>query len=222
MTSALPWPWMLASFTVICVACTGKVSQNGDYAPRPRPTAAPILGAGCPRNAPPSNETELQACLRTLRFDTDTLAGDAQPLLVIDAQGAPCPGDESRNCRYGPLARIEPVIGAHDYGESDMREGRIIARISLGPKEAESYPKFGLSPGRVTYWWVQKLSDTAGRSVYVTTTGNETLKPVERKLRLYPYTSEERNRASRALARWIWTLEDEVTQGSCGSAGSCR
>ena len=28
-------------------------------------------------------------------------------------------------------------------------------------------------------------------------------------------------RLARAIARWMWTLDDETTQGSCGG-GSCR
>jgi hypothetical protein len=219
MTSTLPRHWMVGFVAMIGVACTSTVSKNGGYTPRP--AEAPTLAPGCPRNEPPSNKQELDACLATLRFDSDTLAGDEQPLLIIDAQGAPCPGDKSRNCRYGPLARIEPVIGAHQYSDTDLSEGRLIARMFLGPKETESYGKFGLRPGQVTYWWVQKRG-AIGRSVFVTTTGNDRLTAVSRRLEFYPYSKESRERARRALTRWIWTLEDEVTQGSCGSAGSCR
>jgi hypothetical protein len=221
MTRALPRRWMVPAVAAICVACGGTVLKNGESTPSPSPTTAPTLGPGCPRNAPPSSQKELDACLKTLRFDPDTLAGDEQPLLIIDPQGAPCPGDKSRNCRYGPLARIEPVIGAHQYSETDLSEGRIIAHMFLGPNETEPYRKFGLTQGQDTYWWVQKKGST-GKSVYITTTGSGRLTVVERKLEVYPYSRESRDRNRRALARWIWTLEDETTQGSCGSTSSCR
>jgi hypothetical protein len=222
MTSTLPKRWMLLLGAGISVACGGTVSRNGDYAPRPNPPPGSAIG-GCPLGAPPSNAKELEACLRTLRFDSDALAGDEQPLMVLDKSGSPCPGDRSRSCRYGPLARIEPVVGAHEYTERELRDGRIIARLSLGPKETESYEKFGLSPGLLTYWWVQKdASGTTGRSVYVTMTKGERLTAVERTLEVYPYHGDSRIRVTRALARWIWDADDEKTAGSCGSASSCK
>lgn len=223
MTGTLPRCWMVGFVAVMGVACASTVSKNGEYAPSPGTTTAPILGPGCPRNAPPTKQKELDACLKTLDFDHDSLAGDAQPLLIIDAQGAPCPGDKSRNCRYGPLARIEPVIGAHQYSETDLREGRIIAHLFLAPNENEPYSKFGLTQGQQTYWWVQKRG-TPGRSVYVTTTGTDTLAIKEAKegLKFYPYSREVKDRNRRALTRWIWDLNDEKTTGSCGSAGSCQ
>jgi hypothetical protein len=182
----------------------------------------PPLPAGCPRGVPPSTPAELEAC-RNISFDTDTLSGDEQPLLVMDAEGAPCPSDRSRKCRYGPLARIEPAVGAHRYSEKELKEGRIIARITLGPNEPE-YKKYGLKAGETTYWWIQKDSTgTGGRSLYITSAKSERLPFVERKLEVHPYPYDRKEgRLEKALARWIWTLEDEKTEGSCGSASSCR
>jgi len=75
------------------------------------------------------------------------------------------------------------VIGAHRYSEEDLREGRIIAKISVPRTERERYPKYGLVPGQVTYWWVRTdASGRRGTSVFVTTTGQTDLAPVTRTL----------------------------------------
>lgn len=187
----------------------------------PSPPKPPEPVAACPRGRAPTSATELKACLQGQKFDSAPEAGDEQPLLVIGkGPGAPCPGDSTRTCRYGPQAKIEPLIGADQYSESDLRQGRIIARLSLLEGETESYPKFGLTAGQVTYWWVRTDSTgTGGESVFVTTSGDERLVPVSRPLVRELY--RKGTKLTGATARWIWTLEDETTQGHCGTA-TCK
>ncbi len=189
----------------------------------PRYEELPKLSADCPRGRAPQTGVELQVCLRGFDFDTSTYAGDEQPLAVIGTPpGPPCPGDpkHTHTCRYGPLAKIEPLIGAQRYSEPDLREGRIIARLSIPKGETEGYPKYGLQPGQSTYWWVQ--TDSTGRrgtSVFVTPARGERLAAVTRRLERY---LEEKGRALKyAVARWIWSLEDETSQGHCGTA-TCK
>jgi hypothetical protein len=183
-------------------------------APRP-----PQPVKACPRGVAPSTQAELDACLEGLAFDTAYEASDEQPLSVITrGSGPPCPGDTSRSltCSYGPLAKIEPVIGAHRYSEDDLRQGRIIARISVGSSETQDYPKYGLKPGRTTYWWV-KIGSTAERdSSYFVTDPQRGKEPVARKLFRTMY--KEGAKVYRAIARWIWTLDDETAKGPCGAA----
>src|SRR3954468_21925874 len=141
----------------------------------PKPPPPPRPSGDCPKGRAPGSEAELKACLVGLTFDSAPEAGDEQPLAVIvKGPGAPCPGDSLRvlACRYGPRARIEPVINADRYSEADLRQGRIIARLSLLPGETESYDKFRLRPGRMTYWWIRTdESGTGGTSVFVSITG---------------------------------------------------
>jgi hypothetical protein len=182
-----------------------------------RPAAAPALGDGCPRDTVPTTPAELKACVDSLPFDTDTLAGDEQPLAVIGGPtGLPCPGDPTRRCRYGPLAKIEPLIGAQNYSEDDLKQGRFIARLSIARGEKEGYKKYGLQPGRMTYWWVKTdATGRGGQSAFVTETADGKVVPVFYKLKREP---SEEGRPTRALARWIWTLEDETAKGNCGAS----
>lgn len=215
----------------------------------PKGPGAPEPVQGCPPGRAPQTQAELDKCLQKVAFDTNYEAIDEQPLAIITpSQGERCPGStaDTPRCRYGPLAKIQPVIGAHRYSEEDLREGRIIAKISLAESERQGYPKYGLAPGQVTYWWVRTdASGRAGKSVFVTTTGRAQLDTIPRPLirvpdddsqykgrdpRVaapvfqYPHpdtSSQELPDLRRAIVRWIWSLEDETASGKCG-AGSCR
>jgi hypothetical protein len=210
-------PWRvtlgLCATWVICGGCGGS--------PTPRDTGATApsqVGACGSGDTVPTTPAEFRACVDTLRFDTDTLAGDEQPLAVIGAAtGLPCPGDPTRRCRYGPLAKIEPLIGAQNYGEDDLKQGRFIARLSIPKGQKEGYKKYGLQPGRVTYWWVKTDSTgRGGKSVFFTETAEGKVVPVSYDLDRSPF--EKGREPTRALARWIWTLKDETAKGTCGAA----
>jgi hypothetical protein len=188
--------------------------------PTPSPTPIPQSSA-CPQGRAPMTPVQLKACVDGLRFDPDTLVGDEQPLTEIGTTtGLPCPGDPGRRCRYGPMARIEPVVNAQNYTEEELRQGRIIARISVPGGEKVRYRKYGLRPGRVTYWWVRTdATRTAGESLFLTETGDGNVVVVKRKLKRELYLPKGYETA-RALARWIWTLDDETAKARCGQ-GSC-
>jgi hypothetical protein len=195
----------------------------------PKPPPAPELAAGCPRDSAPSTQAELNACLQGLVFDSAYEASDEQPLAVITTSSGPrCPGDKSgtKSCRYGPLARIEPLIGAESYSEGELKQGRIIAKLSIPDGEKEGYPKYGLTPGQSTYWWVQTDSTARGGvSVFVTLRRDGTVQQVRRQLRRYLDKDYEdkgrykRSKFKRAIVRWIWSLDDEEAKGRCGSGG---
>jgi hypothetical protein len=180
-------------------------------------TLGPPLAAHCPR--PPQNQTELDACIKDLKFDPEPEAGDAQRLLVVDQGGSPCPDDPKRTCRFGPLARIEPVVNAHKFTKPQLREGRIIARLSI-ENGKEGYPKLNLAPGHKTYWWVQRDGDTGGTSVYVSDSlvGD---RPLASKPRPLKVNERPDGTFKQALVRWLWVPDDETAKGTCGSA-SCK
>jgi hypothetical protein len=191
---------------------TGAVVQDTSA----RPAAilkAPALPQGCKANKPPSTRAELTACLEGLEFeDTIEAVGDQQRLMI----NPPCPG----TCRYGPLATIQPEKHSHLYSYAELKEGRIIAKLFLDPKETKGYEKLGLVPGGVTYWWVQKTSekqDNAGRSVYLTLSGEKVGPTIENTLKY----EEHENGFQQAVARWVWDPVDETTQGTCGQ-GCCH
>jgi hypothetical protein len=175
------------------------------------------LPAGCPANAHPADTTQLQACLQGLEFDTVGALGDEQRLMVRDVPpGLPCHGDPTHTCRYGPLAKIEPVMGAQRYSDSALQEGRIIARMFLRPGETESYPKLGLVPNDTTYWWVNTAMDS---SAFVSRAPSGAA--LSDTVVVLTVESHGSRTFRQAVARWVWVANDEKSQGTCGSA-CCR
>jgi hypothetical protein len=172
------------------------------------------LPTGCPSGSQPADTTQLNACLQGIEFDTVESVGDEQRLMVRDSGGGlPCAGDTTHTCRYGPLAKIEPVKGAQLYSDSALAEGRIIARLYLRAGETESYPKLGLVPGDTTYWWVNTEQDT---SYFVHRTAAEP--DLENTQRGLTRTLHPPGTFEQAFASWIWVEDDEKANGGCGSA----
>jgi hypothetical protein len=202
----------------------------------PPTTSAPEPAKGCQAGRAPQNEAELHACLQNVRFDPAYEVSDSQPLTIIDTAPAPglaCPGDSKGSqlrCRYGPLAKIEPVIGGNNYSDDDLMQGRIIAKLWIPATETEKYPKYNLSPGDSTYWWVRiDSSRQGGTSVFIRQKGRVVLPSPPRPLHREPYDEASYKETGldfkaskywRAAARWIWTLIDETAKVKCGS-GSC-
>jgi hypothetical protein len=209
--------------------------------------AGPGVGtsaAGCGTQGPPSTLAALRECVRPMGFDTLEAAGDEQALTIIGNDGLSCPGtkDRARSCRYGPIARIQPESTSHRHKLSDLREGRIIAKLVLPEGETQRYDSLALVPRKPTYWWVQiteksegdlykKAShyeqhkhdpygkqDSVGVSLFISEepAGNGLL------MKRYPlYYVKHEGKFKQALARWIWDPNDEKAQGSCGQ-GCCR
>jgi hypothetical protein len=212
--------WQLPFPTGIALVVLGGILPACTPAEPPGP---PQPAAACRPGVAPSTRAELDACLQGLRFDPAREVSDSQPLTVIGTSGGtPCPGNERKSCRFGPLAKIEPVKRAQNYRDSELMQGRIIAKLSMPSSEKEGYPKYGLVPGQETYWWVQMDSTgKGGQSVFITTRKDGGVDPQPpRKLTRYAYEEEE-EKVKRAIAKWLWDLDDEVAQGSCGG-GSCR
>jgi hypothetical protein len=175
------------------------------------------LPTGCLADTPPSDSTRLNACLHNLEFDTTETFGDEQRLMIRTLGPGPrCHGDTTYSCRYGPLAKIEPVKGAHTYGDSALGKGRIIARMFIPATETDSYPKFQMAPGDTTYWWVNTGKDSSYFVRHPHQGGNvATLaKPLQR-------NQHPPDAFLQGVARWVWDDNDEKVNGSCGSA-CCR
>ena len=174
---------------------------------RVRVTPGPLSGFERVDSASPT-EGALTAYVRILRFDTTDYDGDEQRLML---------GHYPVDAHYGPLVRIEPESGAYRLSRDDLVRGRIIARMIN--HSDEPYPKFGIAPRGVTYWWAQlpERGDT-GRSVFISTdTGGRIVSRTIMKLLFEAHPDRHyRTRAS----RWIWSDTDEQGWTPCG--GCCK
>jgi hypothetical protein len=195
---------------------------------------APSPGRDCTPGSPPVATMQLNACLKDIVFDKYPAAGDMQPLMVLDPQSnAPCPPptrdtmyheDErarqappTHGCRYGPIARIEPVDKAHKFSDGDLKNGRIIARLFLTEGQTEPYEKLSLFPGDTTYWFVIKATRDSGTSYYVAKGGKDASTRLAMKSR--PVHFHYHNHGDhKPLARWVWDPHDETSWGRCGDA----
>jgi hypothetical protein len=207
---------MAVWFSAVAAGCAATAGYESQPAPLPE---------GCPADNPPSTAAELDACLTELSFDPLEAAGDQQHLTVFEqTPGGQCPPDVDPkvSCRSGPLAKIEPERSSHRLTYTDLKHGRIIAKLSVASGEREGYQKLALAQNEVTYWWVQLTnrndSTKAGRSFYVRKNQSDSdLVKKEYVLRYREHPEEFKQ----ALARFIWDPKDEKTQGSC-SQGCCH
>jgi hypothetical protein len=151
------------------------------------------------------SSAQFRAYIGDLRFATDTEAGDRQALLV---------GHYPDSASYGPLATILPERNAHLGSVEQLRFGKIIARITN--ESADSYPKLGLLPHAVTYWWVEYNERAeSGRSVFVTVdSGGNIIGRTVSGLTIMRY-HRGGFRVNQPLARFVWTNDDELAWGSC-------
>ena len=192
------------------------------------PPSPPTPNKECRSGTPPT-AAQLDTCLEGVTFDTTYEAGDMQPLTFVSKEsGQPCPGDSRRSCSYGPIAKIEPVIGAQKYSLAALREGRFIARVVVDRSETKKYEKYNLEPGAITYWWVKTDSaGTGGSSYFLTRTTDGKFRAsdprplVRERYDLGRGVGYDKARDQRAMMRWIWDLNDETAKGQCGSA-SCK
>jgi hypothetical protein len=208
---ALGISWFTA---VIAFALSGCRQVHYVY---PKNLQGFALPQGCPPAGPPTRPAELSACLTGIDFDTAQFVGDEQRLMVreLSPTGPRCHGETTHSCRYGPLAKVEPVKGAELYDDASLKQGRIIARIFLRKGETESYSKFDLAPGDTTYWWVSTAGD--GTSAFVRRGDGRSDLPTKKKgLKRDPHPPGS---FQQAVIRWVWDPEDETLNGGCG--GSC-
>lgn len=181
---------------------------------RPAPCPAPISRWGV--DSIP--EGELVRYIGCLRFDSNPYAGDEQRLLV-----GRYVADSPALARYGPRATIQPEEGENRLTQRALTQGRIVARFIN--QEADSYPKLGILPRSVTYWWIEGPYQTGrGRSVFIATDSEGGRLRVLRRTHAgltYDPHPEYRYAYPRAVARWYWTDRDEQGWVPCPD-GCCR
>lgn len=152
-----------------------------------------------------SNE-DFRRYLSTLTFAVDTEAGDRQALMF---------GHYPDSARVGPVATILPEEHGYLRSQAQLQRGEIIAVIAN--ESADSYPKLGLLPHGITYWWVEFNEKTEqGRSVFVAVDSSRNI--IARAHRgLEVKRVHYRFHAMQPLARFIWTSVDDLGWGWCGS-----
>jgi hypothetical protein len=148
---------------------------------------------------------QFRSYLRTLTFAADTEAGDRQALMI---------GHYPDSASLGPVATILPEEHAYQMSGEQLERGRVIAVI--GNEGADSYPKLGLLPHAITYWWVEYNEHSEhGRSVFLTVDADTNI--VARAYRgLQVISYHRRYRAMQPLARFVWTSTDDLAWGWCG------
>jgi len=168
-----------------------------------RPTPGPAPGFD-PLDTSRASGQALRDYVARLVFDTNYEVGDEQRLAI----------GRYPDLHYGPLAAIQPEIGNHTVTEDSLHHGRIIARIIN--YSDEPYPKLGLAPHSITYWWAQLGADTTqNRSVMISSDSTGAI--VSRTGRPLLYNEDRRDvRRIRAVARWLWQEDDEQGWSSCG------
>ena len=175
---------------------------------RGRPTPAPAAGFEQVDSLRPS-DSALGTYIRGLRFDSTYGDADEQRLMV----------GKYPDSRYGPLVRIEAESGAFLLSRDDLARGRIIARMIN--RSDDPYPKLGLAPHSVTYWWVELPQATlSGRSVFIST-DSASGKIVSRTVAKLIYEEHRDRRYIAPSARWIWDPADEQGWIACGR-GCCK
>jgi len=188
------------------VAITLLAGVAGCY--RGRATLGPESGFETVDSLRPT-EAALGAYVPRLQFDTTSYAGDEQRLML-----GHYPGD----AHYGPLVRIEPESRAYLLSRDDLAHGRIIARLIN--YSDEPYPKLGLAPHSVTYWWAQVPEGKfAGRSVFISA-DNKTGRIVSRTVTTLTFEEHPGRAYAARASRWIWSDDDEKGWTPCG--GCCK
>jgi hypothetical protein len=156
----------------------------------------------------PSNLV-LQAYFQGLRFDTSEGAQDMQRLLRWYPD----------SLRYGPLASIQPEVGNYQNRPEAMEEGRVLARIIN--HDSSSYPKLGLRPHSITYWWVKLDYRHKAGSAYFVSTDPRTGVILARTPVTVRFTPHADYRYRQPVARWLWRERDEMPWAPC-PGGCCR
>jgi hypothetical protein len=175
---------------------------------RIRPTPAPSSGFDVVDTALPGADA-LRAYVGALRFDENYAVGDAQRLMIGHYPDA----------HYGPLVTIQPEVGNYRLTWDDLRRGRIVARIINA--DSIPYPKLGLAPHSVTYWWAQTGPlGAGGRSVFISTDSGSG-RIVSRTVGSLVYEAHPGIRYAQAAARWFWDDADEKGWFPC-PGGCCK
>jgi hypothetical protein len=185
-------------------AGVGCRPQSGEVPPESAPPSPPFAGTAI-------EEVDRAAVLAYARAQNFVpISGDSQRLML----GTKCP----ESCRYGPLARIDPVAGSYLLDSGQLAEGRILARVVNA--DTIGYPKFNLGPRDTVYWWIDRHPG-GYRSVLISSRPDAKL--AYDSLRIHPYPDRAAGwQWKQAQARFLWRDQDEALWIACAVSQCCR
>lgn len=137
------------------------------------------------------------------------IAGDSQRLMMGN-----CPTD----CRYGPLARIDPASRSYGLDDAALTAGRMLARVIN--VDDIPYPKLNLGPRDTVYWWVD---GAGGRLRSVLVSSRPDVPPLVMGFVREGHPEQRKGFTWRqAQARFRWRDSDEMLWVACDWAECCR
>ena len=140
------------------------------------------------------------------RLRYDEAGKDSQRLML----GTRCPGD----CRYGPLASIQPQAGSHALTQAQLARGRFIARLIN--HDSTDYAKLNLAARDTAYLWFYS-DGTRWWGIYVSRRRRAVSRPHAAR-----FERHERYAWYQPTARWLWSDRDDGGWVGCTLAGCCR
>ena len=177
-----------------------------------------LVVAGCYREVapePPSFAQGIEQAPRGAVLDYArrvpfmTISGDSQRLML-----GSCPND----CRYGPLAHIDPASRSYELNDASLNAGRMLARVIN--VDTIAYPKLNLGPRDTVYWWVDGVG---GRQRSVLISSRPEVPPLVTGFRREAHPEQRKGfKWRQAQARFYWRDTDEMLWVACDWAECCR
>ena len=188
----------------ILIGCRPPGGSEVPPPPESPPQAPPFAG--------PIESADRAAVLAYARAQQYVpVSGDSQRLML----GTKCP----EACRYGPLARIDPVAGTFLLDSAQLAEGRVVARVVNA--DTLGYAKFNLGPRDTVYWWIDGRPGGGYRSVLISSRADAKL--AVDSLRIHPYPERQAGfQWKQAQARFLWRDQDEGLWIACAISQCCR
>jgi hypothetical protein len=144
---------------------------------------------------------------RALRYDSVEGSGDRQRLMF----------GSYPNGSFGPLARIQPQVGTYLLDTARLAKGRIIA-ILVNESADTGYTKLAMTRRDSVYWWVDRRAGH-WRSAFIPTSKEARIR-LTRTMELTSHAGGYRWK--QALARWVWSDEDDGAWATCTAFRCCK
>lgn len=191
---------LLVTGLSLTLGCREQSPRMADGPREPLPPAPPFSSIDSASHA------EIIKYAASLPYEGWTGSSDRQALALSKFPGGKCPQD----CAYGPVARIEPQPAAIAWSDEDLKVGRVLGRI-INEDDAV-YEKLNLGPKDTVYAWVElRNGEYQGRLI----SSDPKRLEASRKVRKVTNPDGPHPPLKQAVARWIWSADDEQAWYSC-------